>query len=85
MVNTSDSGSRSRGFEPHSGSHVVSLSKTYLPPPPQSTGNTGSTGNDKIYNQESRNLFLKSLFILKRVTLSLSRSHIVIKRTSSSP
>ena len=40
VVNTSDSGSRSRGFEPHSGSHVVSLSKTYLPPPLQSTGNT---------------------------------------------
>ena len=39
MVNTSDSELRSRGFEPHSGSHVVSLSKTYLPPPP-STGNT---------------------------------------------
>ena len=34
MVNTSDSGSRSRGFEPHSGSHAVSLSKTYLLPPP---------------------------------------------------
>ena len=30
MVN---SGSRSRGFEPHSGSHVVSLRKTYLAPP----------------------------------------------------
>ena len=35
MVNTSDTGSRSRGCEPHSGSHVVSLSKTYLPPPPK--------------------------------------------------
>ena len=34
MVNTSDSGSRSRGLEPHSGRRVVSLSKTYLPPPP---------------------------------------------------
>ena len=32
MVNTSDSGSRGRGFEPHSGRRVVSLSKTYLPP-----------------------------------------------------
>ena len=38
MVNTSDSGSRGRGFEPHSGRRVVSLSKTYLPP--KSTGNT---------------------------------------------
>ena len=32
MVNTSDSGSRGRWFEPHSGCRVVSLSKTYLPP-----------------------------------------------------
>ena len=32
VVNTSDSGSRGRGFEPHSGHRVVSLSKTYLPP-----------------------------------------------------
>ena len=32
MVNTSDSGFRGRGFEPHSGRRVVSLSKTYLPP-----------------------------------------------------
>ena len=32
MVNTSDSGSRGRGFEPHSGCRVVFLSKTYLPP-----------------------------------------------------
>ena len=32
VVNTSDSRSRGRGFEPHSGRHVVSLSKTYLPP-----------------------------------------------------
>ena len=38
VVNTSDSGSRGRGFEPHSGRRVVSLSKTYLPP--KSTGNT---------------------------------------------
>ena len=38
MVNTSDSGSRGRGFEPHTSRHVVSLSKTYLPP--KSTGNT---------------------------------------------
>ena len=30
MVNTSDSGSKGRGFEPHSGRRVVSLSKTYL-------------------------------------------------------
>ena len=37
MVNTSDSGSRGRWFEPHSGRRVVSLSKTYLPP--KSTGN----------------------------------------------
>ena len=35
VVNTSDSGSRGRGFEPHSGCRVVSLSKTYLPPPPK--------------------------------------------------
>ena len=32
VVNTSDSGSRGRGFEPQSGRRVVSLSKTYLPP-----------------------------------------------------
>ena len=32
VVNTSDSGSRGRGFKPHSGHCVVSLSKTYLPP-----------------------------------------------------
>ena len=38
VVNTSDSGSRGRGFEPHSGRRVVSLSKTYLLP--KSTGNT---------------------------------------------
>ena len=37
MVNTSDPGSSGRGFEPHSGRRVVSLSKTYLPP--KSTGN----------------------------------------------
>ena len=37
VVNTSDSGSRGRGFEPHSGRRVVSLSKTYLPP--RGTGN----------------------------------------------
>ena len=36
--NTSDSGSRGWGFEPHSGRRVVFLSKTYLPP--KSTGNT---------------------------------------------
>ena len=33
-----DSGARGRGFNPHSGRHVVSLSKTHLPP--KSTGNT---------------------------------------------
>ena len=38
VVNTSDSGSRGRGFESHSGRRVVSLSKTYLPP--KSTGDT---------------------------------------------
>ena len=32
MVNTSDSGSRGRGFKPHLGCCVVSLSRTYLPP-----------------------------------------------------
>ena len=32
VVNTSDSVSRGRGFEPHSGRRVVSLNKTYLPP-----------------------------------------------------
>ena len=32
VVNTSDSGSRGRGFEPHSDRRVMSLSKTYLPP-----------------------------------------------------
>ena len=38
VVNTSDSGSNGRGFKPHSGHRVVSLSKTYLPK--KSTGNT---------------------------------------------
>ena len=38
MVKTSDSGSRGRGFEPHLGRRVVSLSNTYLLP--KSTGNT---------------------------------------------
>ena len=33
VVNTLDSGSRGRGFEPHSSRRVVSFSKTYLPPP----------------------------------------------------
>ena len=28
----SDSGARGRGFDPHSGRRVVSLSKIYLPP-----------------------------------------------------
>ena len=32
VVNASDSGSRGRRFEPHSGRRVVSLSKTYLLP-----------------------------------------------------
>ena len=32
VVNTLESGSRGRGFEPHSGRRIVSLSKTYLPP-----------------------------------------------------
>ena len=31
LVNTFDSGSRGRGFEPHSGRRVVSMSNTYLP------------------------------------------------------
>ena len=34
----SDSGERGRGFDPHSGRRVVSLSNIYLPP--KSTGNT---------------------------------------------
>ena len=39
VVNASDSGSRGRGFEPHSGQNrVVSLSKAHLLP--KSTGNT---------------------------------------------
>ena len=32
VINTSDSGFRGRGFDPHSGRRVVSLRKTYLPP-----------------------------------------------------
>ena len=35
---TSDSGAKGRGFDPHSGRGVVSLSKIHLPP--KSTGNT---------------------------------------------
>ena len=38
VVNASDSGSRGRGFMPHSGNRVVSLSKAHLLP--KSTGNT---------------------------------------------
>ena len=38
VVKTSDSGSRGRGFEPHLGRRVVSLSKIYLPT--KSTGNS---------------------------------------------
>ena len=38
MVNTSASGSKGRGFEPHFGRRVVSLSKIDLPT--KSTGNT---------------------------------------------
>ena len=34
----SDSGARDRGFDPHSGPRVVSLSKIHLPP--KNTGNT---------------------------------------------
>ena len=37
-----DSGARGRGFDPHSGHRVVSLSKTHLPP--KSTGNTQEEG-----------------------------------------
>ena len=32
MVRASDSGARGRGFDPHSGRRVVSLSKIHLPP-----------------------------------------------------
>ena len=35
MVNTLDFGLRGRGFEPHSGRRLISLSKKCLPPPPQ--------------------------------------------------
>ena len=38
MVKASDSGVSGRGFEPHSGRRVVSLSKAHLLP--KSTGNT---------------------------------------------
>ena len=38
VVNASDSGSRGRGFEPHSGQTVLSLSKACLLP--KSTANT---------------------------------------------
>ena len=31
MVRASDFGARGRGFDPHSGRHVVSLSKIHLP------------------------------------------------------
>ena len=41
VITTSDSGSRGRGFEPHSGRRLVSLSNTYLPP--KRTGNTQET------------------------------------------
>ena len=44
MVNASDSESRGRGFEPHSGQtvNIVSLSKAHLLP--KSTGNTQEAG-----------------------------------------
>ena len=38
MVGASDSGERGRGFDPHSGRCVVSLSKKHLLP--RSSGNT---------------------------------------------
>ena len=71
VVNTSDSGSRGRGFKPHSGRRVVSLSKTYLPP--KSTGNTQEavapsnmteklfTGTLSIKPNETKPLILKPL------------------------
>ena len=43
MVNTSDSESRGRGFEPHTGCRVVFLAKTYSPPPPPKQKCTGNT------------------------------------------
>ena len=45
VVHTSDFGPRGRGFEPHSGRRLVSLSKKCLPPPPppSSNGNTRET------------------------------------------
>ena len=35
VVRASDSGARGRGFNPHSGRHVVSLSKIHLCTPPK--------------------------------------------------
>ena len=42
VVMASDSGARGRGFDPHSGHHVVSLSKTHLPL--KSNGNAQEAG-----------------------------------------
>ena len=47
MVDTAESGSRGRGFEPHSCRRVVSLSKTYLP-----LKSTGNKSNRKAMNRK---------------------------------
>ena len=48
VVNTLES-----GVEPHSGSHAVYFSKTYLPPPPpQSTGNTPEAVASSQYDRK---------------------------------
>ena len=68
MVNTSDSGSRGRGFEPHSGRHVVSLNKTYLTPPPPKKKKKKSTGNTQkavAPSQHDRNKLITGTLSIK--------------------
>ena len=60
LVNTSDSGSRGLGFEPHSGCCVVCLSKTCLPPPPKKKKKK-CTG----YNQEMTEKLFTGTFSIK--------------------
>ena len=61
----SDCGARGRGFDPHSGRRVVSLSKIHLPP--KSTGNTqeavAPSAHDDMtesLNPNKNNVFLPS-------------------------
>ena len=88
----SDSGARGRGFDPHSGRRVVSLSKLHLPP--KSTGqNQGSGGSvptrlkycllaktkDVRFcrgSNESFSSLVNDVFFITKITLMLSKFHV---------